>query len=136
RWTLLPGEELSKPAPIVDAGSSGDPVLPTGVSVYAAPVPGSGGSAVRMEAPFDPSPRPDHRYEFYVQFQGETNWRPMVVVMDDQIAYSDTVPSGQTHKVRWRTVTTGGKATAYTDPPVEVEAVADTSPTGLVSGVS
>src|SRR5690606_34518718 len=118
RWTLLPGEELSKPAPIVDAGSSGDPVLPTGVSVYAAPVPGSGGSAVRIEATFDPSPRPDHRYEFYVQFEGETNWRPMVVRMEDEIAYSDTVPSGQTHKVRWRTVTTGGKATAYIDPPV------------------
>lgn len=136
RWTLLEGEEQSQPVIPDPIPSSGAPVLPTGVTVYAAPVEGSGGSAVRIEATFDPSPRPDHRYEFYYRIQGDTIWRPMVVRMEDQIAYSDTVPNGQTHSVRWRTVTSSARATAYIDPIVSIEAVADTTPPGAVSGVS
>jgi hypothetical protein len=127
RWSLLEGEELSKPAPIVDAGSSGDPVLPTNVVVFAASVPGSEGAAVRIEATFDASPRADHRYEFQYKLNGESTWRPMVVRMDDQFAYSDTVPDGEIHEVRWLTVTTAGRATDYVDPVEEVLAIADQS---------
>lgn len=143
RWTLLPGEEKPKPAVPLPTGASGAPVLPTGVTVYAEPVPGSGGGAVRIAATFDPSPRADHRYEFYYQletlitfpgFLGK--WLPMVVRMDDGIAYSDTVPNGQTHKVRWRTVTSSGRATGYVDPVVSITAVADTTAPDVVTNVN
>lgn len=137
RWTLLPGEEQSKPVMADPLPGAGDPVLPTNVTVYAAPVAGSGGaSSVRIEATFDASPRPDHRYEFEYQLQGESEWRPMVVRMDDQLTYSDTVPNGQTHKVRWRTVSSSGRATDWVAPPTNVNAVADTTPPGPVTGVS
>lgn len=136
RWTLLEGEEQSKPAPIVPLPGAGDPVMPTSVVVYAAPIAGSGGASVRIEATFAPSPRPDHRYEFEYQVQAESDWRPMVVRMDDQLTYSDTVPNGQTHKVRWRAVASSGRATDWLDPPQDVLAVADTTPPGPVVGVN
>lgn len=136
RWTLLEGEEQSKPVMADPLPSAGDPVLPTGVVVYAAPVSGSGGSSVRIEATFNASPRPDHRYEFEYQLQGESEWRPMVVRMDDHLTYSDTVPNGQTHKVRWRTVASSGRATGWLDPPQNIVAIADTTPPGSVVGVS
>lgn len=136
RWTLLEGEEQSRPVVPDPIASSGAPVLPTGVTVSSVAISGSGGNAVRLEAAFDASPRPDHRYEFYYQLNGETTWRPMVVRMDDQLSYSDTVPNGLTHKVRWRTVTSSGKATDYVDPVVSVLAIADTSAPDDVSGLS
>jgi len=127
RWTLLEGEEKPRPAIPEPITESGDPVLPSGVTVSSVAIAGSGGSAVRIEATFDASPRPDHRYEFYYQLEGESNWRPMVVRMDDQIAYSDTVPNGTSPDVRYRTVTSSGRATGYVDPVVTVNAVADTT---------
>lgn len=136
RWTLLEGEELSRPVVPDPIPASGAPVLPTGVTVASVAIAGSGGSAVRLEVTFDASPRPDHRYEFYYQLNGETTWRPMIVRMDDQIAYSDTVPNEVVHKVRWRTVTSSGRATAYVDPVVEVTAVADATAPDPVTGVS
>jgi len=136
RWTLLEGEEQSKPVMADPLPGAGDPVLPTGVTVYAAPVAGSGGASVRIEGTFVASPRPDHRYEFEYQLQGESEWRPMVVRMGDQLTYSDTVPNGQTHKVRWRTVASSGRATEWLDPPQNVVAVADTTPPGPVVGVN
>jgi hypothetical protein len=136
RWTLLEGEENSRPAPIVPIPGAGDPVMPTGVSVYAAPVSGSGGASVRIEATFNANPRPDHRYEFSYQLADDTTWRPMIVRMEEQLSYSDTVPNGQTHRVRWRTVASSGRATEWLDPPVEVLAVADTDPPDPVLNVS
>lgn len=136
RWTLLEGEELSRPVIPDPIPASGAPVLPTGVTVSSVAVTGSGGSAVRLEATFDASPRPDHRYEFYYQLSGETTWRPMLVRMDDRFAYSDTVPNGLTHKVRWRTVTSSGRATSYVDPVVSITAIADTTAPGVVTGLS
>lgn len=135
RWDLLPGEEQSKPPVPVVIPPSGTPVLPTNVTVYAAPVAGSGGSAVRIEATFDASPRPDHRYEFQYRLQDETIWRDMTVQMDDLLAYSGVVPNSETHSVRWRTRTSAGRVSAYSDI-VEVEAVADTTAPGPVTGVS
>lgn len=136
RWTLLPGEERSMPVIADPLPGAGDPVMPTGVVIYAAPVSGSGGASVRIEGTFDVSPREDHRYEFEYQLQGQAEWRPMVVRMDEQLTYSDTVPNGQTHKVRWRTVSSAGEETDWLDPPQEVLAVADTTPPGPVVGVS
>lgn len=136
RWTLLEGEEESKPVKADPLPGAGDPVMPTGVTVISAPISGSGGASVRIEATFDASPRPDHRYEFEVQFHGETEWRPMVVRMNDQLAYSDTVPNGVTHRVRWRTVASSGRATSWLTPPYEIVAIADTTPPGPVVGVS
>lgn len=136
RWTLLEGEEQSRPVMADPLPGAGDPVMPTGVSVYAAPVAGSGGASVRLEGTFSPSPRADHRYEFEYRLQGQSDWRPMVVRMEDVLTYSDTVPNGQTHAVRWRTVASSGRATDWLDPPQTVLAVADTTPPGPVVGVS
>lgn len=136
RWTLLPGEEQSKPVMADPLPGAGDPVPPTGVVVYAAPVSGSGGASVRIEATFNASLREDHRFEFQYQLQSETEWRPMVVRMEDQLTYSDTVPNGQTHKVRWRTVASSGRVSAWNDPPQDIVAVADTTPPGPVVGVN
>lgn len=134
RWNLLPGEEQSKPVKADPLPGAGDPVLPTGVSLYAAPVAGSGGASVRLEGTFDASPRADHRYQFEYQLQGQSDWRPMVVRMEERLTYSDTVPNSQTHKVRRRTVTAGGKATVWVE--TSVLAIADTTPPGAVSAVS
>lgn len=136
RWTLLEGEEQSRPVMADPLPGAGDPVMPSGVNVYAAPIAGSGGASVRLEGTFSPSPRADHRYEFEYQLQGQSDWRPMVVRMDDVLTYSDTVPNGQTHAVRWRTVASSGRATEWLDPPQSVLAVADTTPPGPVVGVS
>jgi len=142
RWTLLAGEESSQPAPVVVMPGAGVPVLPTGVIVYAAPIEGSGGAAVRLEATFDASPRVDFLYIFEFELSGETGvWRPMIVRMSDQFAYSDVVPNGQTHRVRWWTRTSSGRVSAKATP-VDILAVADTvapdPPTGVSStgGVS
>jgi len=136
RWTLLEGEESSKPAPVVVILGAGAPVLPTGVMVYAAPIAGSGGAAVRIEATFDTSPRADFLYMFEFELAGETDvWRPMIVRMTDNFAYSETVPNGQTHRVRWWTRTSSGRVSAKATP-VDIEAVADTIAPGPPTGVN
>ena len=127
-WTLLEGEEGDKPAPVVAIEYDDSLPLPTGVTVYGAPVPGSGGASVRLEATFDASPRVDWRYEFQYRQVGDLVWRPMLVLMDDLIAYSDTVPDGETFEVQFRTVTTSGRASDWKDPPITVVAIADTTP--------
>jgi hypothetical protein len=126
RWTLLEGEELEKPAPLVSVDGPGAPVLPTGVVVYTATVEGSGGAGVRIEATFDTSPRVDFLYIFEFELSGETDiWRPMTVRMDDNFAYSEAVPNGQTHRVRYWTRTISGRVSEKSTP-VEILAVADT----------
>ena len=125
RWVLLEGEESSKPAPVVSIPGAGAPVLPTGVIVYASPIEGSGGSSVRLEAVFDTSPRADFLYLFEFELSGETGvWRPMIVRMTDKFAYSDVVPNGQTHRVRWWTRTSSGRVSTKSTP-VSVLAIAD-----------
>lgn len=136
RWTLLEGEESSKPAPVVIIPGAGAPVLPTGVIVYAAPIEGSGGAAVRLEAVFDTSPRVDFLYMFEFELSGETDvWRPMIVRMTDTFAYSDVVPNGQTHRVRWWTRTSSGRVTVKSTP-VSILAIADTIAPGVPTDVS
>jgi hypothetical protein len=135
-WTLLEGEEGDKPAPVVAIEYDKTLPLATGVTVYGAPVPGSGGASVRIEATFDACPRVDWRYEFQYRKSGDLAWRPMVVLMDDLLAYSDTVQDGATYEVQWRTVTTSGRASDWKDPAVTVSAVADTTAPGPVTDAS
>jgi len=133
-WTLLPGEEGDKPAPVVSIEYDKNLPLATNVVVTAAPVPGSGGNSVRLEATFDASPRVDRRYEFEYRKAGTLTWKPMVVLMDDLVAYSDTVDDGTEYEVQWRTVTLSGRASDWKDPPATVTAVADTvAPVALSS---
>lgn len=135
-WTLLPGEEGDKPAPVVAVEYDASLPLPTGVSVSAVPVPGTAGASVRLEAVFDASPRIDRRYEFQYRKTGAAAWRWMAVLMDDRIAYSDTIDDGSTYEVQYRTVATSGRASDWKSPPVSVSVLADPVAPGALSGVS
>ncbi len=128
RWTLLEGEEGDKPAPATPIEHDGTLPLPSGVTLAAAFVPGSGGNSVRLEAVFDAPSRVDRRFEFQYRKAGDLAWRPMVVLMTDLLAYSDTVDDGATYQVQYRTVTLGGRASAWKTPPDTVVAVADPTP--------
>jgi hypothetical protein len=73
---------------------------------------------------------------FEFELAGETDvWRPMIVRMTDNFAYSETVPNGQTHRVRWWTRTSSGRVSAKATP-VDIEAVADTIAPGPPTGVN
>lgn len=135
RWTLLPGEEGDKPAPLIDTTQTNDLAAPSNLSLSAAPVPGSTGSSVRLEATFDAPPRLDHRYEFEYRKQGETAWRLFIVNMDERLGYTDTVEDGATYEIRYRTVSTAGGASEWVDPYPTVVATADTAAPDPVTGV-
>lgn len=133
RWTLLEGEEGDKPAPSTPIEYDATLPLATGVTVEAVPLAGSGGSAVRLEATFDASPRIDWRYRFEYRKVGDLTWRPMVVLMEEQLAYSDTIIDGADYEVQYWTETTSGRASDPISPPITVSAVADpVAPTGVI----
>lgn len=135
RWTLLAGEEGEKPAAVVDAAGVNPLAYPDNLSIYAAPIIGSSGSAVRLEATFDPSPRADNRFEFQYRKAGDSAWRSFFVSMRELIAATDVVEDGGNYEIRYRTVSTSGQAADYIYPS-NVVAVADPSAPGTASGVS
>ena len=134
RWDLLPGEEGDRP---VSTGQIDyDETLPyaSGVTVAAAPVPGSNGAVVRLEAVFSAPSRADYRFEWQYRKQGDTVYRPMLTLMDSLLSYSDTVEDGGTYEMQTRTVTLSGRANDWKTPPYTLTAVADlTAPSALAA---
>lgn len=135
RWTLLPGEEGARPTATVDAGGGNDLAYPSNLGVYAAFVPGTSGSIVRLEAVFDPPARVDNFYQFDARKVGDVAWIPFTVVMDELVAYSGIVEIDETYEVRYRTVSTSGVASAFIDPYLLVVAEADPTAPGSVTDV-
>lgn len=136
RWDLLEGEEGDRP---VSTGQiEYDDTLPyaSGVTVAAAPVPGSNGAAVRLEAVFSAPSRADYRFEWQYRKDGDTIYRPMLTLMDDLLSYSDTVEDGATYEVQTRTVTLSGRANDWKSPPYEVTAQADLTPPSALAAFS
>lgn len=116
RWDLLAGEE--KPRPNSASSYVEIPlVLPTGVVVAY--------NNGRLEATFDAAVRADVRYEFeYIaqKDQATGQWSRMSTDMDAQFAYSGPVDQTEPQLVRWRTVSSGGAVTLWSDPPYLVGA--------------
>lgn len=134
RWTLLEGEEKDRPVKADPIEYDDSLPLATNVVLAAVPLTGSIGAGVRIEATFDPSPRIDWRYEFQYRRSGDLIWRPMAVLMEDQLAYSDTIIDGETYEVQFRTLAFLGRASDWKDPPLEIVAVADpVAPTETVT---
>ena len=112
RWTLLAGEEKSKPAS-VDSSLYYIPVLPTGVVVQFI--------NSRIEVSYDAPPRDDWFYE--VQYQEKTGptpddalWISMTVQTNDNYAYSGSTVANTDYFVRWRAASTGGNVSAWVTP--------------------
>lgn len=114
RFTLLTGEEKPRPNSTTTSGSSGL-TLPDAVTV----VYNNG----RIEARFNPPLRDDVSYQFQYIRQAEwtgadtDRWADMSVDMGTFFAFSGAVDQSVPQYVRWRTITSGGTATAWYDPP-------------------
>jgi len=105
RFDLLLGEEKTKPV-FTDAVTVVTPTLPTAVNVTI--------NNGRIEATFTPTGREDIYYEF--QYIAEANassdnWLQMSVVPN--FAYSDTIPTNVQYRVRWRSVASSGRPSAW-----------------------
>lgn len=110
RWDLLPGEEKIKPI-VVDSQSYFTPTLPVSVvlSIF----------ENKIKASYDFIPRDDWLYEFEYQsdLSGgiiDDNWEKMTVGV--LFALSGTLMIDVDYYVRWRTVSTGGKASDWVTP--------------------
>lgn len=114
RWTLLEGEEKAK-------GTSA--TGPSAPSIDAPVVTSVAYRNGRIEAAFDAPTRDDVFYRF--QYIAEADlasdeWLEMTVDMGAQIAYSDALPPGIEYLVHYRTVTSGGRVSEWSDPPTEL----------------
>lgn len=117
RFRLLAGEE--KPRPNSNT-VGGDAVLalPNNVDIDY--------NNGRIEARFDPPLREDVRYEFQYIAQSDLasgRWANMSARMDELFAYSGSVDQSVPQLVRWRTVSSGGTASAWYEPPYLVNGV-------------
>lgn len=114
RWTLLPGEEESKP--VVDNADAGRvaPAAPSGIAAAYA----SG----QIRATFDAPTRGDVTYEFqYILAADYTEddsdvWSPMTVDMPGLVATSPPVVDGAEYLVRGRAVSSAGLSSDWSDP--------------------
>jgi len=114
RWTLLPGEEESKP--VIDNADAGRvaPAAPVGiVASYA---------ASQIRASFDAPTRDDVTYEFqyilaadYDDDEGDI-WSPMSVEMTNTVASSPPVADGAEYLVRGRAISSSGLSSDWTEP--------------------
>lgn len=113
RWTLLPGEEKSKPV-IAKPDQSGDPVLPTGVVITY--------DGTKFTAIFDTVPRDDHRYRFQYKLASEPNnkYLDFAVKMDEDYAASGSVIQLKNYNIRYRTETSAGVVTDWLTPVLTV----------------
>lgn len=113
RWTLLPGEEKSKPV-VATPDQSGAPVLPTGVTVVY--------DGVKFNISFNPSPRPDHRYRFQYKLSTESDdkYLDCVTKMAENIATSGGVIQLRNYNIRYRTETSSGVTTDWVTPVVTI----------------
>lgn len=109
RWTLLAGEEKAKPVYAeIELASEID--LPT--SVVIAFVGGV------IKATFDAVPREDYRYvfEYKLSTDADEAYQPMLTEMEFNYSQSIGVAQNKSYHIRWKTVTTAGKASAWVSP--------------------
>lgn len=128
RWTLLAGEERPKPV-FSESGNVDTLIMPSGVTLSY-----TGGQIV---ATFTPTPRPDWRYEFQCKLttDPDTKYQLMGTDMINSRSISGTLPPNLQYNVRWRTVNTTGKTTAWFNPPAVVStAVLTLSGTPFTTG--
>lgn len=111
RWNLLAGEEKSKPV-FHTSKSVVSLALPTNVLIKF--------KNNRIEATFDPTPRPDWSYEFECQEVAgapvENNWLRMIVQIENSFAYSGGVVTNTDYYVRWRTRSSSGRVSDWISP--------------------
>lgn len=110
RWTLLTGEEKPKPVVIEGDSEAGTLDVPTGVDVHFA----NG----RLEGTFDAPTRSDVMFQFQVALTSEIMldlWTDMTVSMATLFTYSLPLASGA-YSYRYRAVSSGGLASAWTGP--------------------
>jgi len=111
RFDLLPGEEVAKP----DRRQAEDTStidLPSNVEIEF--------NNGRIEITFDPTPRLDQTYFFQYQINNgapadDARWSDFFVNMDQNFAFSGTVATNVDYYIRYRTVTTAGRSTAWYD---------------------
>ena len=113
RWKLLPGEEKSKPV-IAIPDQSGDPVLPTGVTISY--------DGVKFNIAFNPLPREDHRYRFQYKLATESDdkYLDCITKMSENIATSGGVVQLKNYNIRYRTETSSGVVTDWISPVVTI----------------
>ena len=112
RWTLLPGEEKPKPV-IEDYDAAPLPPIPTGVVLTY--------NAGRIEGTFGAPSRDDIGYQFeYIEtsFLPSEQWLYMTVQMDTTFVYSGSVQQGKSYSVRYRSVASSGRVSAWSTPTV------------------
>jgi hypothetical protein len=117
RFDLLLGEEKAKPA-FTDATTVVSPALPSAVVVTI--------NNGRIEATFTPIGRDDVRYEFqYIDTSliAGDKWSSMVVDPVLNFAYSDTIAPNVSYSVRWRSVTSSGRPSAWSVPVTTMNTV-------------
>jgi len=131
RWELGAGEEGAPPAVSPSLNIDDSLVVAANVAISAVSVAISGGQSVRMEATFDSPARIDRSYRFRYR-TGTDPYEYFATDMDENLAYSALVADGVTYRVSWQTITSGGRATVWSDErdtPVFVDVVATANPT-------
>jgi hypothetical protein len=110
RFRLLPGEE--KPRPIADGIADGSVYnAPTGVTLEY--------NNGRIEAYFSAADRDDVTFQFQYVATSQVDadqWSDMTTDMTREFAYSGAVDSSVDQSVRYRTVSTGGKVSDWSEP--------------------
>lgn len=111
RWTLLSGEEKKKPE-VKTSEDDSIVQLPSNV------VKTFENGQIRIT--FTPAPRPDVRYIFQHQVNSgtpavESDWFDFSTNMEQSVSISGTVAQNASYFVRYRTLTNGGKSTAWFD---------------------
>lgn len=121
RWTLLAGEEKAKPV-ITDYESVPLPDMPTDVVLTYV--------NSRIEATFTTPTRQDVSFQFQYILAANLSsdqWIDMTTQMQDQLAYSGYIPSGD-YRIRWRSVSGAGRVSAYNTPYASLTASTPLSP--------
>ena len=112
RWTLLAGEEKPKPV-ITDYDAAPLPEMPTGVIFTF--------NNGRIEGSFTPPARADVGYQFeYIEtpLVPSDQWLFMAVQMENNFTYTGPVQEGKSYSIRYRSVASSGRVSAYSTPQV------------------
>lgn len=131
RWTLLAGEERSKPTN-VDSSGVVTPLLPTGIAIQFI--------NNRIEVSHDVAPRIDWFYEF--EYQEKTGaspddalWIVMTTQINENYAYSGATTTATDYFVRWRAKSNGGAVSDYITPiPIVNTSVLTLTGTAILVG--
>ncbi len=106
RWTLLEGEESSKPNLSSSVGTVDIAIVSLGVA-------GFEGDKIKVTyTPDGDGAAPDFQY----REEGSTDWIPMTVDDDEGVAWSGPITVGLVYEVQYRNVSPGGTVTEWSDP--------------------